>query len=77
MNKKDYRIWINKQKELVSKFKFTVDDIHNIYDLTYMIDWRTMDMLKLNKLDKWFRKFVDRIENIALYEIDKENPTSK
>ena len=69
---KEYSKWMKMQKKLAGKFKLSVDDIHNLYDVSCMIDWRTMDTFKLNKMDKWFRKFFERIENIALSDIVEE-----
>jgi hypothetical protein len=37
-----------------------------------MIDWRTWEIIKLNKMGKWMQNFFDRIEDITLYEKGKE-----
>lgn len=67
-DKKEFKKWLRKQKILADKFRLSVDDLHNLYDLMYMIDWRTMETLKLNKMDKWFKRFFDRVEEICLEE---------
>lgn len=69
MDKKEYNKWLKEQKKLAEKFKLSVDDIHNLLDLSFMIDWRTYETLKLNKMDKWFKGFFERIENIALNDL--------
>ena len=45
----------------------TAEDLHNLYDLFYMITWQDYEkVFKPNKMDKWFKNFFDRIEKICL-----------
>lgn len=75
MDKKEYNKWLKEQKELAEKFRLSVDDIHNLLDLSFMIDWRTYETLKLNKMDKWFKQFFGRIEEIALNDLNEKRKT--
>ena len=55
-------------KREAKKFRLTSEDLSNLTDLGMMIDWQTWEyVLKPNKMDKWFKKFCDRIEWITLY----------
>lgn len=63
---KKYRRYINKE---ANKFRLTGLDLHNLYDLTYMINWQDYKTLELNKMDKWFRDFFGKIEDIVLPEL--------
>ena len=59
-------------EEEASKFRLTVEDLSNLTDLGMMIPaWVVEDILKPNKMDKWFWKFFNRIEDITLTELKK------
>lgn len=70
--------WLRRQKRLARKFKLSVDDIHNLYDLFHIVDnppqiqINFRKTLKLNKMDKWFKDLFERLENIALDELKTE-----
>lgn len=70
MNKKEFKKteWYKDQIELAKKFKLSVTDIHNLYDLFEMTNWEDYGTLKLNKMHKWFKKFFFRLEEICLEE---------
>jgi hypothetical protein len=55
----------------MKEFKFTEEDLHNLYDV---LDIATLseifkDTLKLNKLDKWFWSFFNRLDAVVIPEI--------
>ena len=63
---------MNKRKEFkkrceerAKKQKFKLDgrDLNNIFDIFYMVDFGT---LKLNGMEKWASKFLDRLEPIII-----------
>lgn len=58
----------------MKKLKITEQDMHNLYDLFYMInpDEELEDTLKLNKMWKWFNDFFDRLEEVVVPEIKEE-----
>lgn len=60
--------WIINQEKLAEKFKLSFHDIHNLYDLFYMINWQDYNNLKLNKMDKWFKRLFEKLEEICLDE---------
>ena len=63
---RDYRNFLDKEAK---NFKLTAEDLSNLTDLGMMIDWQTWEyVLKPNKMDKWFKKFLDRVEWITIYE---------
>ncbi len=62
-----------KGKEII----LTSEDLHNLYDMMYMIDDDMMETLKLNNMEKWFMKFHKKIEKIVIPELyENENHTS-
>lgn len=67
----------------VKKFRLTVEDIGNLFDLFFMIDnppEMNIDFrktLNLNKMDKWFYNFHSRIEEIVIPEHDTQQPDLK
>ena len=67
---KRYKKYLEKEAR---KFKLTNYDLLNLYDLFYMIDGETHDTLKLNKMDKWFEDFLERVERIVIPELYEEN----
>jgi len=71
---KEYKIYLEKESK---KFKLTPRDLGNLYDLFYMIDDNTFGTIKLNKMDKWFRKFHERIERIVIPELYKKSKKKK
>jgi hypothetical protein len=55
--------------ECGNHFVLTPEDLSNLYDLSYMVNWQDYNgVLKPNKMDKWFRKFFDRLEEVCLAE---------
>ena len=62
------------------KFRLTVEDLGNLFDLFFMIDNPpefNIDFrktLKINKMDKWFYKFHERIEEIVIPELTNQQP---
>lgn len=72
MKKPKSKKLIEYEKRLEEKgkeFVLTPEDLHNLTDLGMMIPaWFVNDVLKPNKLDKWFWKFFQRIEEITLEE---------
>ena len=49
------------------KFKITREDLSNLTDLDMMLPhWFVKDVLKPNKMDKWWYKFAERISKITL-----------
>jgi len=59
-------------KEEAKKFILTAEDLSNLTDLGMMIPaWFVKDVLKFNKMDKWFWDFFGRIEDITLIDEDK------
>lgn len=50
----------------------TPEDLHNLYDLIYMMGDDVFKTLKLNKMDKWVLKFREKIERIVLPELYKK-----
>lgn len=64
---KDYKKYL---ESVAKKFRLTVEDLRNLFDLFFIVDAPPeieMDLkktLKLNKMDKWFYDFQGRIEDI-------------
>ena len=52
----------------MKKLILTDEDMHNLYDLCYMVDYGT---IKLNKMDKWLGDFQDRLEPLVCEELSK------
>lgn len=72
--KKEMKIWLKDQEQLAREFRLSVTDIHNLYDLFYMISPGGIQMdlqetLKLNKMDKWFYNLFERLDDICLNEL--------
>lgn len=45
------------------------EDLHNLYDLTYMITWQDYErVFKPNKMHNWFKNLFDKIEECVLAE---------
>lgn len=72
--KVEYNKWYKEQEGLVKDFKFSVEDLHNLYDLFYMINWLDYKTLEINNMKKWFEGFFDRLESICLKELEKDEP---
>jgi hypothetical protein len=54
-------------EEAANNFKLTSLDLQNLTDLGMMMPaWLVKGVLKPNGMEKWFWKFVDRIETITL-----------
>ena len=74
MNKKHLAKWWKEQEELAKDFKVSARDLHNLFDLFFMVDSPAhfpmdfQETLKLNKMDKWFNKFHNRVEEVCLKE---------
>lgn len=49
-------------------FKLTAEDLGNLYDLFSMVETEFMSTFKLNKIDKWFGEFFDRLDKIVISE---------
>ena len=64
---------INKrlQKE-AKKFKMNWEDLDNLYDIFYMINWQDYKNIKLNKMDKWFNSFFIKLEKAVVPELYKK-----
>lgn len=66
---KEYIAYLKKQAD---KFRLTHTDLTNLFDLLMIadtpseIDMDIKETIKLNKLDKWFYEFKNKIENIVL-----------
>ena len=58
-----------KMKLCADKFKLTPEDLHNLYDLFYIVNWMDYNDLKLNKMDKWFEGFFTRVEEVVIPEL--------
>jgi len=71
-----YRKYLEKE---VKKFKLSSKDISNLYDCFYMMDDDTYNTFKLNKMNKWFDEFFERVERIVIPELYKfkEEPKFK
>lgn len=68
----------NKEVEKKAKnFKLSGRDLHNLYDMFYMVNWQDYDTLKLNGLSKWFKQFFGKIEEIVLPELYEDDTTRK
>lgn len=65
---KEYKKHLLKEAE---KFRLTVEDLSNLYDLFYMVEDDSYETIKLNKMQKWFHKFHQRIERIVIPELYK------
>ena len=71
--KKEFDKWMLKQKVLADNFKLSVEDIHNLYDMFYMITWQDYEkVFKPNKMHKWFEEFFDRLEEVCLDELNNK-----
>jgi predicted methyltransferase len=76
MNKKEFKEkhkeWYKEQEKLAKEFKLSVTDLHNLYDLLYMIDTPKeinidlMKTIKMNKMKKWFNNLFWRLEKVCL-----------
>lgn len=53
-------------KEKADNFKLTPEDLHNLFDLFYIVNWQDYKTIELNRMDKWFKEFYDKIEEIIL-----------
>ena len=53
--------------------KLTKEDMHNLYDLCMMVDNKTFDTFVLNKMDKWFLDFKNRLEVEVIPELHHTN----
>lgn len=70
MKLEEYKKYLKKEAK---NFRLTQEDLSNLTDLGMMIPaWFVKDVLKLNKLDKWFWDFFQRIEDITLIEEDSK-----
>lgn len=66
--KTDYRIWLEDQEVLASRFRLSVSDLHNLYDLLYLMPEDMEEILKLNNMDIWFKEFFLRLDKIIFYD---------
>ena len=68
ITKKEMREYDAQVRKRAKKFKLKPPDFHNLYDLYWMADKNLWEVLKLNKMDDWFRDFTYRIERILFTE---------
>lgn len=69
--KKQQADYIKHLEDSAEKFRLTPEDLSNLTDLGMMIDWKTYEyVLKPNKMDKWFKKFIGRVDKITLVELE-------
>ena len=70
ITKKELDEYDREVMEKAKKFKLKPEDFHNLYDLFWMVtsEKGVTDILKLNKMDKWFYNFTARIERIIFDE---------
>lgn len=70
ITKKEMKDYDKEVKEKLKKFKLKPIDMHNLYDLFWIVtsDSDVADTLKLNKIDKWFYNFTARVERILFKE---------
>jgi len=68
MNKKTKQ-WLKEEDEKAKSFKLTGRDLHYLHDILYMVNWQDYGTIKLNKMDKWFEKFFDRVEEFCIPEL--------
>lgn len=66
---KESKKYDERVKKLANKFKLTSEDLSNLTDLRYMIGEDAYETLELNKMDKWFMNFFNRIERITIPEL--------
>lgn len=71
---KEYKEYLLKEAE---KFRLTIEDLSNLYDLFYMVEDGSYETIKLNKMQKWFHKFHQRIERIVIPELYKNKNQKK
>lgn len=63
MNKEQYNKII---REEAKKFKITAEDLHNLFDMFYMIDYGT---LRANNMLDWANNFSGKLDKIILCDI--------
>lgn len=71
ITKKELEEYDKEVKEKIKKFKLKPIDLHNLYDLFWMVNSSGSDVadtLKLNKMDKWFHNFTARVERVLFDE---------
>ena len=66
LREKELKKYIKYLQEEAKKFKINPEDLGNLYDLFYMIEEETWDTLKLNKMDKWAKKFHGRLDEVVI-----------
>ncbi|MFA6074005.1 MAG: hypothetical protein WC758_07860 [Candidatus Woesearchaeota archaeon] len=64
--KKEMKEYIEFLDEAGKNFKLTALDLSNLFDLFYMVIPEYESTLKLNKMDKWFDKLFNKIDEIVL-----------
>ncbi len=69
--KKEMEEYNKHLEESAKNFKLTPEDLGNLYDLTYVVNWQDYETIKLNKMGKWFKKFFGKIEEIVLPELSQ------
>ncbi len=62
----EYRKYLEKEAR---KLRLNSEDLSNLTDLYYMITPDIHNVLKLNKMDKWFHKLFARIQEITIPEL--------
>ena len=65
MKKETYEKHVARQAK---QFRLDDQDLHNLFDLFFMIDYGT---LRANKMDKWAGNFFDKLEEIILWDVNK------
>lgn len=56
----------------MDKIKLTEQDIHNLYDILYMVNWQDYKTFQLNRMDQWFDKFFLKLEMVVVPELFEE-----
>lgn len=67
--KKEIEEYRKEVRRGAKEFDLTAEDLSNLYDIFYMVNWQDMETMKLNKMDKWFKKFFERVEKIVIPEL--------
>lgn len=81
-HEKDMKKYLKHLKDSAANFGLTAMDLSNLYDLLYMLDtpWEIqkklkMDLhstLKANNMLTWYRKFFAKLDDIILYDPEKD-----
>lgn len=59
-----------KWRKSPSGFELTNEDLHNLYELAYLLDkWHLISTRKLKELNNWYDDFFTRIKKTAVPEL--------